>query len=154
MYYLPWWMQWGQALGVIAISGLGAWIAFKQVRIATAKLNLDLYDRRFKVFEAARSLITQVMREAHVGLKDIRSFSLGVADATFLFESDVERYLTALRKKAIALRTKVEQLRGMEEPSERRNALVDQIAELEMDFSVEYEKMIEAFKPYLKLGNI
>jgi hypothetical protein len=25
----------------------------KQVRITTAKLNLDLYDRRFKVFEAA-----------------------------------------------------------------------------------------------------
>jgi len=34
---------------VIAISGLGAWIAFKQVKIATAKLNLDLYDRRFKI---------------------------------------------------------------------------------------------------------
>jgi hypothetical protein len=71
MYYLPWWMQWGQALGVIAISGLGAWIAFKQVKIATAKLNLDLYDRRFKAFEGARTLVTQVMREAHVGLEDI-----------------------------------------------------------------------------------
>jgi hypothetical protein len=154
MYYLPWWMQWGQALGVIAISGLGAWIAFKQVKIATAKLNLDLYDRRFKVFEAVRNLITQVMREAHVRLEDIRSFNLGVADATFLFESDVENYLTALRKKTIALRTKVEQLRGMEEPNDRRNALVDQIAGLEMDLSVEYEKMIEVFKPYLRLGNI
>jgi hypothetical protein len=29
----------------------------KQVRITTAKLNLDLYDRRFKVFEAARTVL-------------------------------------------------------------------------------------------------
>jgi hypothetical protein len=154
MYYLPWWMQWGQALGVIAVSGLGAWIAFKQVKIATAKLNLDLYDRRFKVFEAARDLVTHVMREAQVGLGDIRSFNFGVADATFLFDTDVESYLATLRKKAIALRTKVEQLRGMDEPGERRNRLADQIAELEMDFSAEYERIVEIFKPYLKLGNI
>jgi len=151
---LPLWIQWPQAILILAISLLGAWIAYKQVRIATAKLNLDLYDRRFKVFEAARNLVSQVMREAHVGLGNIGAFNLGVADATFLFESDVEDYLTALRKKAIALHTKAEQLRGMEGPSERRNALVDQIADLEMDFSIEYERMVEVFKPYLKLGNI
>lgn len=151
---LPLWIQWPQAILILGISLLGAWIAYKQVRIATAKLNLELYDRRFKVFEAARNLVSQVMREAHVGLGNISAFNLGVADATFLFDSDVEGYLTALRKKAIALHTKGEQLRGMEEPSERRNALVDQIADLEMDFSIEYERMVQVFKPYLKLGNI
>lgn len=56
--------------------------------------------------------------------------------------------------KAIALHTKTEQLRGMDEPNERRNPLVDQLADLEMDFSTEYQRMVEVFKPYLKLGNI
>ena len=139
---------------MIAISCLGSLIAYKQIRIASAKLNLDLYDRRFKVFETARNLVSHVMREAHVGLNNIGDFNLGVADVTFLFGSDVEVYLTALRKKAIALRTKVEQLRGIEEPSERRNPLVDQIADLEMALSVEYEQMVEVFRPYLKLDNI
>jgi hypothetical protein len=151
---LPLWIQWPQAILILCISCLGAWIAYKQVRIATVKLNLDLYDRRFKVFEAARNLVSHVMRDAHVGLGNISAFNLAVADATFLFESEVVNYLAALRKKAIALRTKAEQLKGMEEPGERRNALVDQIADLEMDFSVEYERMVEVFKPYLKLGNI
>src|ERR1700722_10009434 len=103
---LPLWVQWPQAILVLVLSCLGAWIAYKQVRIATAKLNLDLYDRRFKVFEAAKNLVSQVMREAHVGRGNISTFNLGVADATFLFEPDIENYLTALRKKAVALHVK------------------------------------------------
>jgi hypothetical protein len=60
---LPLWIQWPQAILILLISCLGSWIAYKQVRIATAKLNLDLYDRRFKVFDAARKF-------ANIGLWD------------------------------------------------------------------------------------
>jgi hypothetical protein len=153
-YALPWWMQWAQAIGVGVISGLGAWIALKQSRIATAKLNLDLYDRRFKVFEGARTLVAKILQEGRPASESILQFNIKVADATFLFESDVERYLVALRKKATSLHAKGEQLRAMDEPGERRNQLVDEIASLEMDFSVEYERMVAVFKPYLNLGNI
>jgi hypothetical protein len=63
MYYLPWWMQWAQAIGIGIISAAGVFIAYKQSRIATAKLNLDLYDRRFRVYDAARALIGQFMTD-------------------------------------------------------------------------------------------
>ncbi len=83
---LPLWVQWSQALLILFISGLGAWIAYKQVRIAAAKLNLDLYDKRFEVFEAARELVAHVLREANIGTSEIIVFGIGVADAVFLFE--------------------------------------------------------------------
>jgi hypothetical protein len=69
MYYLPWWMQWAQAIALILLSSVGAWIAVKQMRIATAKLNLDLYDRRFKVFEAGRRFLGYFMLEGAVNPK-------------------------------------------------------------------------------------
>jgi len=69
-------------------------------------------------------------------------------------ERDERSITKALRKKAVALHAKGEQLLGMEEPSDRRNKLVDEVAELEMDFALEYERMVEVFKPYLKLGNV
>jgi hypothetical protein len=63
MYYLPWWMQWAQAIALIVISCLGSWIAYKQARIAAAKLNFDLYQKRFDVFEGARRLVTVTMQD-------------------------------------------------------------------------------------------
>jgi hypothetical protein len=153
-YVLPWWMQWIQVFGVAVISGLGAWIAYRQARIATAKLNLDLYDRRFKVFDGARNLVSMILGEGKIIPASLSLFNIRVADVTFLFDADVENYVINLRKKAVALYTKGNQLSGMEELSERRNALIDQIAELEMDFASEYERMVKVFKPYLKLGNI
>jgi hypothetical protein len=95
---LPPWMQWIQACAVLFIAGVGTWIAFKQARIAAAKLNLDLYDRRFKVFDAARYLVGKVVTDACPGNDDFNVFNLGVADAVFLFDSDVTEYLDNLRK--------------------------------------------------------
>jgi hypothetical protein len=77
MYYLPWWMQWAQALALIVISCLGSWIAFKQARIATAKLNLDLYEKRFAVFEQARIYLRQFVGEAKVTMEEINAFIVG-----------------------------------------------------------------------------
>jgi hypothetical protein len=84
---LPLWVQWPQAILILLISRLGSWIAYKQVRIATAKLNLDLYDRRFKVFEAARNVVAEILREGNYNIDNVNKFNLGVADAIFLFES-------------------------------------------------------------------
>jgi len=44
-----------QALLVPTVAVVGAYIALQQVTIARAKLRHDLFDRRFKVFETARS---------------------------------------------------------------------------------------------------
>jgi hypothetical protein len=89
MYYLPWWMQWAQAIALIVISCLGSWIAYKQVRIAAAKLNLDLYERRFEVYKVARGFLAHFMVNADFTGKEIGDFRVDVADAEFLFNDEV-----------------------------------------------------------------
>jgi hypothetical protein len=154
MYYLPWWMQWAQATALIVISCLGSWIAFKQARIAAAKLNLDLYDRRFKVFDAGRHFLGQFMVHGTIRLQEINELSVGTADAVFLFNDEVVEYLDALRKTGVSLNGKNARLSGMDDDDPQRDAVVDQIANLETQLSAEFPRITTLFKPYLKLGNI
>src|ERR1700688_2668504 len=139
---LPLWVQWMQAVLLLVISCLGAWIAYRQAKISAAKLNLDLYDKRFEVFEAARDLVAKFLREANINTEDIITFNIGVAEALFLFEPEVKNYLDELRKKAAALHTKTEQLRALSESDKRRDRLIDEIADIEQDFATEYERLI------------
>jgi hypothetical protein len=155
-YVLPWWMQWIQAIGVALISGIGVFIAYRQARISTAKLNLDLYDRRFKVFDTARKYIGSALDQEDL-FKATVEYNVGTSDAIFLFEKDVDDYLISLRKKGIGLHAKRRQLRALgnsEAQDGRRGDLADKIGQTEQEFTTEYERLIQVFKPYLKLGNI
>jgi len=101
---LPLWVQWTQAVLLLVISCLGAWIAYKQVRIAEAKLNLDLFDKRFKVFEAARKLVRSFLQDGGVETEEILEFNGSVIDAVFLFDPNVETYLDSLRKNVLLMK--------------------------------------------------
>jgi len=70
----------------------------KQVRIATAKLNLDLYDRRVKVFEAARTVLILWVTKRGPDTRSDEYFLLGVADAIFLFDKLIDDYLQEFGK--------------------------------------------------------
>jgi len=155
MYYLPWWMQWAQAIALIVISCLGSWIAFKQVRIAAAKLNFDLYDKRFKVFEAARQYLVLALQSNDVTPEHTNQFHLGVADAVFLFDKSIEEYLEEFRKKLAKLQMLNFQFRNLrDQEDERRGILADQLAEQAMVVNDEFDVLVLKFKPFLKLGNI
>jgi len=52
-----------------------------QWRLARTKLRLDLFDRRYKVYAAAKKLPTLVLGEAKLNLPDLTEFNIAVADA-------------------------------------------------------------------------
>jgi hypothetical protein len=74
-------------------------IADAQKRIAAARLNFDLYAKRYAVFEAAHKLWVEVVQHADVEVADIKDFSSATGDAVFLFDNDVVNYLDAFRMK-------------------------------------------------------
>ncbi len=154
MYYLPWWMQWAQAIALIVISCLGSWIALKQARIASAKLNLDLFEKRLKIFEGARGFLAGFMAEGRVEGKDVANFNFNTADVVFLFEEEVTVYLDGLRTKLLAHRTKSRQTDTLPLNDPRKSEWADQLADMEKDLTAEYPRLVEVFKPYLKLRNI
>jgi hypothetical protein len=61
---LPIWALWIQAIGIplagAVIAGVGVYIARQQKRLADIKLQNDLYDRRYKVYETARKFLADV----------------------------------------------------------------------------------------------
>src|SRR6266700_1260536 len=148
-YVLPWWMQWVQVGGVAFISGLGAWIAYRQSRIAAAKLNLDLYDRRFKVFNAAREFATVAL------LTDIESnalpkFQASTIDAVFLFIEEIEKYLDEFGVKILELQSlKTHLERATIQKAQER--FTEEIGSQEKLVTAELDVLVDKFKPFLKL---
>ena len=76
-YPLLSWVQTLQALAVPMIAAVGAWIAIQQMRIARIKLQHDLYDRRYAVFQAVRRFLDEAVANSLVSSDTLRTFVVG-----------------------------------------------------------------------------
>jgi hypothetical protein len=129
-------------------------IAALQWRVADNKLRLDLFERRYKVYDATRNFVASIMREGTVTESQLTDFNVGTSDAKFLFEPDVPEYLAEIRKQALHLRTTRELL-------ERRQTSDDDLARLaqaENDdilwLGEQITAMTKVFAPYLGFANV
>ena len=89
----PW-----KALPVL-VAFFGVWIASLQYRLAREKLKLDLFEKRYKIFDATRKFFGKVMREGEVKTVDIVTFRIDTSDAMFLFGKDVNDYLEDVKER-------------------------------------------------------
>ena len=97
----------------IVVAGVGAWLAWQQVRIARVRLQHDLYDRRFSVFQAARKFLAEVMTHGYPSDDQIRNYVVGTADAIFSLNDDVAQYLEEIRTKSIYLQEYKKMLKSL-----------------------------------------
>jgi hypothetical protein len=151
MAMLPPWLQYLQAGAVILIPLIGAWIAWQQVQIARAKLHFDLYEKRFAVFEAARSLIGEAIRSANLTTSSLNAYTLGTADAVFLLSDDVNKYLRDVAKHAVALSTMQYAIEPLPVGSQQRVDMSEKIGEETLWFNNQLDELIAHFRPFLKL---
>jgi hypothetical protein len=94
-------IQFIQSLAVIALTIVGARIAWQQKQIAAEKLKLEKFDRRFKVFEATRSFLVHILNSGGVDFKNEEQFWVGTMDAVFLFDTEIVNFLEDVRLRAI-----------------------------------------------------
>ena len=80
---------------IIALAGVI--IARQQQRLADIKLRNDVFDRRFKVFEAAKRLIAYGILESSPNDNEIRAFNSETAVAPFFFDDRILAYFLKLR---------------------------------------------------------
>jgi hypothetical protein len=96
-------------IGMIAL-----YIAHQQWKISQDKLRVDLYDRRFKVYEETKSILSVFVRKG----MDYRIVDLNLQckcwtvleKAEFLFEPDIPEYLNTIRKRIDEIETKQAEL--------------------------------------------
>jgi hypothetical protein len=147
---LPVWLQYLQAGALILIPLIAAFIAWQQARIAWAKLQFDLYEKRFAIFAAARKLFGEVISTGNVTDASLRAYMLGTADV-FLLNDRLTKYLEALGKRAAILPSLNYQIESLPVESAPRIELSRRRGEELVWFNNRADELVAHFKPLLKL---
>ena len=100
------WTTYLAALLTPTVAVLGSFIAYRQWRLAQNKLKLDLFDRRFSVYEAARTFLASIMTSGKAKDEEVFKFMVATREAKWLLNASVAEYLDKqLYHKAIVLQT-------------------------------------------------
>ena len=79
-------------------------IAYQQWKTNDRRLKHEMFDRRYRVFEAAQNFIITALRDLTIEQKDLKVFYAEKLGAGFIFDADVEKYLNTMFEKATQLR--------------------------------------------------
>jgi hypothetical protein len=152
MGQLPSWVQYIQALGPTGIAIVAAliagYIAWRQWRTAHDKLSFDLYEKRFAVYEAVKSLINA--STGGVIQKDLDEFYDGIRGAEFLFDGEARDFVMKIGDMAWRAKTTRAWQRSGNHP--QPDKLIDEEENILNFLSVQSEEIENVFKPYLDLS--
>jgi len=100
----------------LVIGLIAAGIAWHQAKIASAKLKLDLFERRLKLYIELRDFLVYATAESldSHDMSRIAQMQLAATSAHFLFGADLGRDFDNAISKAIALRQAMRALRATE----------------------------------------
>jgi len=131
------------------IAALGLLIAYRQWMTANYKLKLDLFDRRFKVYEATRDFLSRVLAKDKFDFDDLIEHVGGIEQAPFLFPDRLTDHLKEIRKRAIDLR----RLRLKLEVAQASRTGVEAASEADAEnvkwLSDAEERLVDYFRPHL-----
>lgn len=128
-------------------------IAYQQWALARHKFRLDLFEKRYKVYEAAGRFLSIILSLAEFNDEDLRAFTIGTGDAVFLYPKHITDYIHQIRCRAIDMRTyqkKFEHLPGGEE----RSKLVDQNHNELKWLNEQMTKLPAVFAPFLGFASV
>ena len=100
-------------------------VAYQQWVLARHKLRLDLFDQRYKVYDATVKFAATIFAHADFTDEDLRDFNIGTMDAVFLYPQTMKDYLHEFRKRALHMRIFGRQFEHLP-PGEKRSKLVQE----------------------------
>lgn len=142
----PHWTQIFSALLTPTVAILGLYIAYCQYRAAQNKLKMDLFDKRFAVYDASRNLIKSIISSGKAQDDQMHLFLAGTREAKWLFKEEIDYYLNnQLWGKVVDLQTLEAELQSMpvgedrikkvHEQSEIKKWMIKQLHELDVKFA-------------------
>jgi len=94
-------------------------------------------------------LLTHILTEGRLELDKLFEFRRDTQDAIFLFGDEIPEYLTTIDRKALNMRTKVDQYKDLP-VGEERSRLCKEESRLLMELLDELPRLKDVFAPYLK----
>ncbi|MBN9087534.1 MAG: hypothetical protein J0J01_11550 [Reyranella sp.] len=140
----------GQLVIAAMVGGIGFYFAREQSRTARQKLRLDLFDRRFRVFEAARSFISVVLAHGGYEVRDLHAFLVGTIDAQFLLNDEIVLYLREIANRASKLHA-LKAASNPQSPGPDKAALIKKHYEKLNWISEQIDVLANRFRPFLQL---
>lgn len=89
------------ATPIIAIAAVR--IAWQQAWTNRQKLVLDQYDRRLRIYEEVRKILSIIVRDAGATTEDLLKFRTSVSEADFLFGSEIMTYIEEIYSRGLKL---------------------------------------------------
>lgn len=142
-----------QPITTLFVGLLVGYVAWQQWRVAQRKLQLDLFDRRYKVFDATRMFLRKISDSAECERSYLDEFNAGTSDAGFLFDQEVVDYLEVIRGRAIEMRKYKPQSTRLPEGDKRSRIEAKETNELEW-FVDQLTVMSSIFSPYLSFSHV
>lgn len=150
MYPLPPWVTALSALLTPLIAALAVYIAWQQSRTSTSKLKLDLFDRRFAIYEAASDFLG-TMRSGKISGQALFDFLRKTSQARFLLNGEIADYFyEELYSRALDLQTLESELDGLPVGDERSRNVKAQ-REIKDWFEKQLQSLDRRFAPFLDL---
>ena len=87
------------------IAVITVYIAWQQWRLNERKLNLELYDRRLKVYGEVKQILSIILRDAKASYEDLGKFYGAASEADFLFGPEIQNYIEEIYQHGVQLQS-------------------------------------------------
>ena len=111
----------GVAISVIGF--LGVYIAWRQWETTAYRYKLDLFEKRFVIYEAVIDFIISIRGGGKVIDVELSKFKDITLPARFIFNDEIADYLSEIKEKAIDLQTYAAEVDGIEAGDEKIKTL-------------------------------
>ncbi len=140
-----------QALTTLVLGIFAAFIAWRQWRTSQDRVVLDLFERRFQVFQELTRAIAAAFNKPNPVVSDLANFDAATEKARFLFGPEVHSYLVEVRKHLIDVIAIGHTLAGLPD-GEQRTRAENKVVEALNEMHVFYGRLADVVTPYLRIG--
>jgi hypothetical protein len=140
-----------QVLTTIVLGGIAAYIAYRQWRTAHHRIVLDLFDKRYQVYDALRSAMNPIYVAGAATDDDFFAFTRAADRARLLFGSDVNEFLSQTRQRINRLVLDGKMIKSHYEghPVQDFHGHVDSEATIMSRLTKFDQELTDAVRPYL-----
>lgn len=137
------------AVLTVVIATAVAIIAYRQWRTAVTKLNLDLFDKRYAIYQKVRSAVGVVSTTARVSREAEQNLLEAINESEFLFDDTVRLYLNGLWKLFSRLSAAEHQMKSDDE--DIRKKAVKESNELFSEITQFYYEGPDVFAHFMRM---
>ena len=146
------WIDTLSALLTPVLGIVGSLILILQFFLQKRRWRLDLYDKRYPVYQATMDYISYVAQHGTINNDEIYKYLRNSKDKSFLFGKDVQEFIEMLYDKGLDLQLVSEELNGLPIGDERKES-VKKKSDLFKWFTKQFETSKKLFGAYLRIDN-